>query len=447
MNKTMMLVVCLCAAGAVQANLIVNGGFEAGTTPTDQNWGNAATAANLPNWTYGNNINVALNTSGGVLGVGNDGEHVVSPTSDTQLVFADNGGTPVGSNIWQAFATEVGKTYEVSYDFGLIGFWARVMSMNANVYDGSGTAGTLIVTGTNSFSVVNGTRLYLPGRNNFTFVATSALTTLEFIETSVATNSAGMVIDNVVVERIEPVDPEEVEVYILSGQSNMQGLGIISELSCEDHSVITGAWFWNGTNFEVINPLANPLAVGACFGPELNFARRMLEIDPDRDIYLIKEFTSGIALDSGWNNQSWVGDPPGSGRLNFYPGETSGDANTGTAYTQQMNKVNAALNYLETHGKYPTIKGVVWMQGEQDSKNLTSATRYAQNLKRFSDRMHDDLGLTSAVPFVYGQVLPYEPPASRFIYRDEVRQSQANADADSGHAESFPNAYMVSTDQ
>ncbi|MCP4340109.1 MAG: PEP-CTERM sorting domain-containing protein [Desulfobulbaceae bacterium] len=199
MKKSMMLVVCLCAAGAVQANLIVNGGFEAGTTPTNQNWGNAATAANLPNWTYGNNINVALNTSGGVLGVGNDVDHVVSPTSDTQLVFADNGGTPVGSNIWQAFATEVGKTYEVSYDFGLLGFWARDLSMNANVYDGSGTTGTLIETGTSSYSVVLGTKLYLPGRNNFTFVATSALTTLEFIETSVATNSAGMVIDNVAV--------------------------------------------------------------------------------------------------------------------------------------------------------------------------------------------------------------------------------------------------------
>ena len=47
---------------------------------------------------------------------------------------------------------------------------------------------------------------------------------------------------------------------------------------------------------------------------------------------------------------------------------------------------------------------------------------------------------------VYGQVLPYENFPYGFTHRVELRQSQANADGDSGHQDSFENAYMISTD-
>ena len=91
------------------------------------------------------------------------------------------------------------------------------------------------------------------------------------------------------------------------------------------------------------------------------------------------------------------------------------------------------------------IKGVLWMQGEQDSKHEKSATEYAQCLKRFYEQLQIDLD-AKGVPFVFGQVLPHEPAVARFIHRKELRQSQANAVHDSGHKDAIPNVWMVPTE-
>ena len=263
---------------------------------------------------------------------------------------------------------------------------------------------------------------------------------------AIAFGNNGAVWDDITIEGA-PVVPEDVEVYILAGQSNMQGLGKISQLTSEQQQPIIGAMFWNDSSFEQLNPLTTPLGTATGqFGPEINFARTMQAIDPNRIMYLIKYSSSGKALDSGWADQIWVGDPPAPNRWNFYPGLSVNDNNKGICYTQMLSRINTALTKLNDRNISYTVKGIVWMQGEQDSKNLTSATRYAQNLKRFSDRLRQDLGLAHTIPLVYGQVLPFEPPADRFTYRDEVRQSQVNADTDFNHADSFINAFMVPTD-
>lgn len=107
----------------------------------------------------------------------------------------------------------------------------------------------------------------------------------------------------------------------------------------------------------------------------------------------------------------------------------------------------AALQKLDDDNVPYVIKGVLWLQGEADAKGVESATTYARYLEIFSDRIHEDLGLLDTiVPLVYGQVLPYEPTPVRFTHRVETRQSQANADRDSGHQDSIENAYMISTD-
>lgn len=56
-----------------------------------------------------------------------------------------------------------------------------------------------------------------------------------------------------------------------------------------------------------------------------------------------------------------------------------------------------------------------------------------------------DLGVES-LPFVFGQVLPYEPALARFTHRREIRAAMAAADEQSVQPEALPRARMVSTD-
>ncbi|MGB5488988.1 MAG: sialate O-acetylesterase [Lysobacterales bacterium] len=233
-----------------------------------------------------------------------------------------------------------------------------------------------------------------------------------------------------------------VDVYILSGQSNMDGYGSTAELPDSLKSVIQGAYIWSGSDFIELDPMSN-----SEFGPEVAFAWTYLNLVPGRDIYLVKQAVGGIPLHPGWDSYIWKGLPPGPGRDNYYPGISLNDPNIGNQYRQLSDVFLAALQKLDDDNIPHVIKGVVWMQGEADAKGEESATAYASYLKIFSDRIHEDLGIPGTiVPLVYGQVLPYEPTADRFTHRVETRQSQANADRDSGHQDSFENAYMVSTD-
>lgn len=233
-----------------------------------------------------------------------------------------------------------------------------------------------------------------------------------------------------------------VDVYVLSGQSNMVGYGSTAELPDPLKSVIQGAYIWSGDDFVEFNPMSN-----SSFGPEVAFARTYLDLNPAEDIYLIKQAVGGMPLHPGWDSYIWKGVDPGPNRDNYYPGVSLDDPNIGNIYRELSDMFLAALQKLDDDNIPYEIKGVLWLQGEADAKGEESATTYAVQLKGFSDRIHEDLGvLTTVVPLVYGQVLPYEPTADRFTHRVELRQSQADADGDSGHQDSFANAYMISTD-
>ncbi len=233
-----------------------------------------------------------------------------------------------------------------------------------------------------------------------------------------------------------------VDVYILSGQSNMGGFGLSAELPESLKPVIPGAYVWSGADFIELNPMSNTY-----FGPEVAFAWTYLNLNSQQDIYLIKQSVGGIPLHPGWDSYIWKGVDPGPDRDNYYPGVSLADPNIGNQYRQLSDVFLAALQKLDDDNTPYVIKGILWLQGEADAKGVESATTYAQYLEILSDRMHEDLGLSDTiVPLVYGQVLPYEPTPDRFTHRVELRQSQANADRDSGHQDSFENAYMVSTD-
>lgn len=239
---------------------------------------------------------------------------------------------------------------------------------------------------------------------------------------------------------------DEREVYLLGGQSNMQGIGMIAGIGDEVPRRLPGAHFFNGTAFE-------PLVLGKTrvsaregeFGPEVGFALEMA--GAERPIHLVKDFQSGMPLHHGWDGGKWVGGGPGPGRRNFYPGQDEADENQGVLYRGMLQKYRTALAQLEKQGDTPVARGFVWMQGEQDSKHEESALAYADNLKRLRNRLTEDLGLEAPLPMVFGQVLPDEPAAARFTHREEIREQMARADGEAKGEKAIEQARMVSTDE
>lgn len=240
---------------------------------------------------------------------------------------------------------------------------------------------------------------------------------------------------------------KNVDVYLLGGQSNMQGIAKINNLPPKQFSTnaVPHTYFWNGTQFEpfILGKTKTSSRAGE-FGPELGFALSMATVE--NPIYLIKYHASGQPLHHGWNGNKWVGGEPAPGRRNFYPGEQPDDINMGKLYSAMLNSYMAGMKNLEDAGHVPVVRGFLWMQGEQDSKNEESAIAYAVSLRRLHRRLGEDLGCEGALPMAFGQVLPHEPPLARFTHRDELRDQMSAVDADSGRPEAVAQIIMVSTD-
>ncbi|MFN3168748.1 MAG: sialate O-acetylesterase [Phycisphaeraceae bacterium] len=241
-------------------------------------------------------------------------------------------------------------------------------------------------------------------------------------------------------------DGPAADVYLLAGQSNMAGVGQSGELSPMWQAPIDGALIYRGGAFETLEA-----GDKGRFGPEIGFAHYLRHNQPGKpNVYLVKFALGGQPLDAGWDGgaadgSSWVSAEPGPNRKTFYPGTSADDPNTGLHYKKLLAHAQAAMRQLQADGYTPVLRGIVWMQGEQDAKNEVSADRYDKSLALLKQRIEEDLG-AKPVPFVFGQVLPHEPAMDRFTHRELIRQRMAEADHRSGSARAIENVWMVSTD-
>ncbi|HPS00134.1 MAG TPA: sialate O-acetylesterase [Candidatus Sumerlaeota bacterium] len=237
-----------------------------------------------------------------------------------------------------------------------------------------------------------------------------------------------------------------VDVYVLAGQSNMQGTAKVKGLPAAFNRPMPNVFFWTGAAFEQLLPGKTKTSAREDeFGPELTFAATMASYHPGRLIYLIKYNAGDAALHEGWNGDNWEGGAAKPGRQNFYPGEGPDDPNAGMQYLNLRNLVRTALENLKKTTLPFQVRAIVWMQGEHDSKQQESALAYSANLARLKRRIEEDLGC-GPVPLVYGQVLPYEPALTRFVARREIRASQQVAHCLSGQPAAIRGAWMVPTD-
>ncbi|BCX48834.1 hypothetical protein HAHE_27420 [Haloferula helveola] len=252
---------------------------------------------------------------------------------------------------------------------------------------------------------------------------------------------------------------EPVKVYILAGQSNMDGHGMVSEtnsLGTLTDIVFNGKKYpnlWNGSSWAsrsdvycrglVATSANGPLvpgssgASGGRFGPELGFGQQM-GFYHDEPVLIIKvsqgnrtlgydflppgstEYASGSETYAGYGDstKSWTtGTTPTPGST--YAGhqwdqsfldDADWHVPPGTPYTNGIDVLdNFAAQYPQWASQGFEIAGFVWWQGYSDAlSSVPYSSRYEQNMVRFINELRDYYearypgNISTDAPFVLG---------------------------------------------
>ncbi len=224
----------------------------------------------------------------------------------------------------------------------------------------------------------------------------------------------GAAVNSVSILRIDndyPVSSLPVKVFLLAGQSNMQGAGSNSELVAPYTETNTNVSIYVNDRWQYLAPGMGASATR--FGPEMAFARQMAGALYHDNVALIKLALGGTSLDYYWRAPDSQGE------------------NAGPLYTQFTQTITDALGYCTDY----EIVGMLWQQGESDANTEARANVYEQNLTDFITAVRAYVGVPQ-MPFMVGQV----SDSQIWPYRDIVRAAQQAV------ADSMENVSLVSAD-
>jgi iduronate 2-sulfatase len=188
------------------------------------------------------------------------------------------------------------------------------------------------------------------------------------------------------------------DIYILAGQSNMDGRGSVSALgstlaspqagqliyyanpgdpSASGESTVRSAgWQTLAPGFSVAPGARSGSLPNGTFGPEVSFVDALRQADPTGNpVAVIKVARGGTNLNSDWSP-------------------------TGYMYQGLITEVNAALQALASGGDTGVIRGMLWQQGESD---VTDIDNYRDNLETLIGDVRAEVG-SPALPFVIGEL-------------------------------------------
>lgn len=206
---------------------------------------------------------------------------------------------------------------------------------------------------------------------------------------------------------ISPQDPPEtkIKVFLLAGQSNMDGRGDGSKLTDEDKARLAalGDRVQLAYNHGDIVPLgvttplphiARKFELESTFGPEVFFGLSMAEAWPDDEILLIKRSLGGTSLYGCWN-PDWTAEKAALMNETERP----------KLYSDLVAYVHSTLGEY-SEGEYE-IAGMLWVQGEADSGvkkyGPLPATSYGENLTNLITSIRRDTSVPD-LPFFMLQV-------------------------------------------
>ena len=194
-----------------------------------------------------------------------------------------------------------------------------------------------------------------------------------------------------------------VKVFLLGGQSNMDGRGATSGLPTSPMNLQqpqADVLLYEGGSLGDLQP------GGSQFGPEITFGRTITDALPAENFALIKYAVGGTDLYGDWN-------PAG-----------------GTNYTAFNNTVTNGLTALTNAGHTYEIVGMLWTQGENDARDGQGAA-YEANLNNFIASMRASYG--TDLPFFFSRLssgqtdLPLPELALVRTAQDNVGAADANA--------------------
>jgi lysophospholipase L1-like esterase len=167
----------------------------------------------------------------------------------------------------------------------------------------------------------------------------------------------------------------DLPVFLLSGQSNMTGYSaLVSDLTADQKKTVDNVMIYMDADGDAAKK-KKWLTLGPGFGatssnlgPELSFGRTLSDSMPGKKIAFIKDAVGGTYLSK---TNGWL--PP-----------SSNNGTGGTLYKNMMTAIDAAMKSIgsafDSTQYTPRWAGFVWLQGENDALDQTSANAYEKNL-------------------------------------------------------------------
>jgi len=199
----------------------------------------------------------------------------------------------------------------------------------------------------------------------------------------------------------KPERGKKIKVFLLAGQSNMEGRADGNKLTPQDRERLekVQSRVQLAFNHEPVRALdaVKPSAEVAkiyerdlIFGPELFFGVALSEAWPEEKILLIKRTEGGTSLHGCWN-PDWRADRAAA----------MGEGSEPKLYSALTTYVRQVLSgYGEDEYE---ICAMLWVQGETDAGDKTAAAEYGINLRTLVERIRHDMG-RETLPFLLFQV-------------------------------------------
>jgi hypothetical protein len=210
----------------------------------------------------------------------------------------------------------------------------------------------------------------------------------------------------------QPARAAHVQVFLMAGQSNMQGYAPSSGLSSQWQTPQADVpfYYYGSSSLMTLRPGSG---YNGGFGPEVSFGRTVSDGLPLEQFAIIKHGEGSTSLDIEW------------------------DPSSGAAYDRFLATVNNGLAALTAAGHTYEIAGMLWTQGERDAKQNRTTAQYQADLIEFIADVRERFGAN--LPFLLSR-LSLNQTNITSTQLTQVRTAQQNV------AAADPYTWMINTD-